>query len=153
MNVSQLLFSLAAVATTALITYNIYRLLKDISTWGNSLVPRTYERRSWTLPETVIVAYVSLNYKTSNKELISFVSDVLDRKESTIIRKMNRIRGVRTRKSLKASKNEIIAYDVLKGETSEFSNSAFQMATNNLSIVGISYQNFESILGNSIRIK
>ena len=55
---------------------------------------------------TILLSFISRFYKSSNKEMISFLALALETSESTILRKISRLRGVMTGKSTYASKNE-----------------------------------------------
>ena len=153
---------LVVVVGTVLLAYNLYLLIKEIKeprgraqvSINNEPAQKSFNtKQAWTLSETVIAAYASLNYKMSNKDLISFISNVLGREESAVIRKMNRIRGIGTGKSPRASKDDITAYNAISNRTPEYSKKAFDMATDDLYIVGNSYRDFELALSNSVSIK
>ena len=110
-------------------------------------------KQAWPLEETILVAYITLNYKMSNKDLISFVSNILHRDESAVIRKMNRIRGIGTGKSPRASKDDITAYNKIEYATPELAKRHFDDARLDLCIVGNSYRNLELLLDNSVSTK
>ena len=70
----------------------------------------------WSFNEIWIVAYIAFNHKTSNKELIRYVSACMNRTESSVVRKINRLRGVKTGKSPNASSEDydvVVRYDAL----------------------------------------
>ena len=145
---------LVVVVGTVLLAYNLYLLIKEIEEQKEDSTQKSFNtKQAWTLSETVIATYASLNYKMSNKDLISFISNVLSREESAVIRKMNRIRGIGTGKSPRASKDDITAYNAISNSTPEFSKKAFNLATDDLCIVGNSYRDFESVLSNSVSIR
>ena len=137
--------------------FTFFAILREVKR-AEEKNPRLFKSRfenkqPWSFEETMIVAYISLNYKMVNRDLISFVSDTLERDESTVIRKMNRIRGIGTGKSPRASMNDIGAYNLCKNLSPEDAKIRFNEATLELCIIGNSYKNLKSLLDNSLRVK
>ena len=57
------------------------------------------KKGTWTFDEIFIIAYIGFNYRTSNEDLMEYVSICLKRKKSTIIRRISRLRGIKKGKA------------------------------------------------------
>ena len=53
----------------------------------------------WDYDSNYVMAFISKYYKTSNEGMIQLLSEVLNRPESSITRKISRLRGIITNKS------------------------------------------------------
>ena len=62
--------------------------------------------KKWDDDSIILLSFISRFFKSSNKEMISFLALALETSESTILRKISRLRGVMTGKSPYASENE-----------------------------------------------
>ena len=51
------------------------------------------KKGTWTFDEVFIIAYIGFNYRTSNSELLEYISICMKRKKSTVVRRINRLRG------------------------------------------------------------
>jgi hypothetical protein len=80
------------------------RFPKEDVILGYSHVPSN--RRTWTQVEIRIVAFYAEYYKMSNDELIEKLSNLLGRQKSTVVRKMNRLRGIHTGKAPYSSQDD-----------------------------------------------
>ena len=57
------------------------------------------KKGGWGFDEVFIIAYIGFNYKTSNSELIEYISICLKRKKSTVTRKISVLRGIKSGKA------------------------------------------------------
>tara|TARA_R110002051_G_C8652771_1_gene487835 strand:+ start:522 stop:965 length:444 start_codon:yes stop_codon:yes gene_type:complete len=80
------------------------------------------KKGTWSFDEVFIIAYIGFNYRTSNSELLEYISICMKRKKSTVVRRINRLRGVKSGKANDASKldlNVVLLYDS-KSESERF---------------------------------
>ena len=76
------------------------------------------KKGNWSFGEIFIIAYIGFNYRTSNEDLIEYVSICLKRKKSTVIRKISTLRGIKNGKANNASNLDIsvvLNYDSKSG--------------------------------------
>lgn len=97
-SIAFLVFTLFALFVK-MIAESVGRSEKDVEQEGVTLP----KRASWSIEETLLVAYIAFNYKTSNTHLIHYVSNALGRKKSSVVRKINRLRATQTDKCPYAS--------------------------------------------------
>ncbi len=71
---------------------------KGLSDLRNEDYPKKVYTK-WDYDSNFVMAFISKYYKTSNEGMIQLLSEVLNRPESSITRKISRLRGIRTNKS------------------------------------------------------
>tara|TARA_R110002074_G_C12515572_1_gene663762 strand:+ start:1074 stop:1541 length:468 start_codon:yes stop_codon:yes gene_type:complete len=78
---------------------------KGLSDLRNEDYPKKVYTK-WDYDSNFVMAFISKYYKTSNEGMVQLLSEVLNRSESSITRKISRLRGIRTNKSPYSNQSE-----------------------------------------------
>jgi len=137
---------LAMFIVLSFLAYDFFKMSKESKTNQKE----TYKNKKWQEAELIVASFIATYYRTSNDMLIGYTALEMNRKTTSLIRKINRLRGIKTGKSPNASKMDIDAINTFTGE-SELNEK--YILDNALYDLGIDLIVFHSFLINALKNK
>ena len=138
-----LLTILAMLVAVSFLAYDLFKMSKENKN------PNKPKIKRWLYDELIVASFIATYYKTSNDRLIGYTALEMDREASSLVRKINRLRGIKTGKSPNASKRDITAINSFK-DCSEFHAKYF--LEDSLFELGIDSRAFHDLLYTSLKV-